>query len=157
MLSWEYIAGFFDGEGCVTVSGTAARGQRRRAETRVKIQITQTGQRGKDLFDEMAIWLKERGIACKFSRYVHRNPLYRVRWVLMVNSRDSQLRFIEGILPYCYIKKTELQDCLRLMKLYPADKSVRSFLMKEHIMLAKEIDPSYMVRCVKGTKRKLAA
>jgi hypothetical protein len=108
-LSWEYVAGFFDGEGNIY----------NRLPTRILVSVAQSGNRGKVLLEELQLLLDKEGI---------RSSLYKMKthrfgaldcWVVATSYRDGAQRWLELMLPYLRIKKTEAQDTLRYLKIFP--------------------------------------
>jgi hypothetical protein len=108
MLSWAYIAGFMDGEGsigiCHGLSFTPC------------IRIAQSGQRGLKLLTEISNWIGEQGIHSSVrSERTKRLPAY----IISIQNRDNVAKFINAMMPFLHIKKSECQDALRTMILFP--------------------------------------
>lgn len=106
-----YIAGFFDGEGHISVS----MGDN---HIRPHIQIGQAGARGKVLLEELQTYLQTHGISMQIHQHkqrVRRKPV----WVLQTHNRQATMNFARLLLPHLRVKKAETQDVLRFLSLYP--------------------------------------
>lgn len=110
-LSWQYIAGFFDGEGNISLP------QNGDAMT-ARVSLCQSRERGKVLLEAIRDYIAPYGIVSGINRHkiytITQKPLYR----LYINGRDSVRRFLECCFPYLHIKKLEAQDNLRYMKIF---------------------------------------
>lgn len=113
-MNWSYIAGFFDGEGCISTEWNRAR-----RGMNFRMQFCQSGQEGQDVLEEIKEFMAKRGI---HSTMCHRSKKGRNRQmhVLVVSSRGSILRCLVGVLPHLRVKKTKAQDLWRFLRLYPA-------------------------------------
>lgn len=89
-LTIEYVAGFFDGEGCVYVGWTA----NRRPKPHVRINITQAKR---EILDDIRETLGVGG--------VYRQRKY---WQYSVGGRDGVQYFAARLIPYSRLKKEEL-------------------------------------------------
>ena len=122
-MSWPYIAGFFDGEGCMhAVGGGHMSGNR--TLVRFKITISQTKNVGRDTLEEIAEFLRERNINAYVMK--HRIAKHKIKphwhqcWDLMVGRMESIRLFVEGVFPYLRIKKSKAEDYRRMLILYPS-------------------------------------
>ena len=115
MLSWQYIAGFFDGEGhiCFHDGSVARRGA-------LYCTIVQTKDEGLWLLDDISEFLRGYGITSK----VHSNgaptsdkhaQCYRID----ILGWDNSVKFLSHMMPYLRIKKLKAQDVIRYHKVYP--------------------------------------
>jgi len=129
-IGWAYIAGFFDGEGCVKVRPEYSHGH---GYGTPMISISQTRDRGKLLLDEIQEFLLGHNILSKVRSYTPRNLEHQQAWTLWIHSRPGVCLFIQRVLPYVKIKKVEAQDVLRYSKLYkmPRHGASHSMLIKE--------------------------
>ena len=132
MMNWAYIAGFFDGEGCLHMVSMS----NRRLFQGFNIHIVQAGKRGKRALQQMQEFLHDEGVTSGI--YYHKpykeRKVYSKQeiWELAFGSRDSIVRFLERILPYLTVKKSEAQDALRMFQLYPkVSKEMLSVQIKE--------------------------
>ena len=112
-VSWQYIAGFFDGEGSIAVRTYKGYGN-------FNITIPQSGVVGERILKEIQWFLKQEDInSCVFLdtkvRGLAKKPVHR----LCVNNRINMIAFLRHVLPYLHVKHTQAQDVLRFDKLYP--------------------------------------
>lgn len=122
-MSWAYIAGFFDGEGCLNAVGGGSLGSTK-SKVRFRIQISQTLNVGRDTLEEMAEFLRERGISSYVVKHGlarhRRTPKWRQCYNLLILRVESVRLFIEGVFPYLRIKKSRAEDYRRMTILYPS-------------------------------------
>lgn len=113
-MTWQYVAGFFDGEGCISTEWNRAR-----RGMNFRVQLCQSGREGQDVLEEIKEFMAERRI---HSTMCHRSKHGRNRQmhVLVVSSRESILRCLVAVLPHLRIKKVKAQDLWRFLRLYPA-------------------------------------
>lgn len=115
VMSWQYIAGFFDGEGSI---GTGVHSTGRQATA----YIAQSGPVGLLTLRRISEFLTENGIknsvfeSGKAGKHLRTMPSYR----LALCGYTSVVKFLTALFPYLYIKKTFAQDILRYHKLYPS-------------------------------------
>jgi hypothetical protein len=115
-ITWEWLAGFFDGEGSISVTlgkhyGICAR-----------ISVTQSGDRGHDVIEGIAAFLLLQGIfPSKIGvRSPENNPLSKLpQYTLAISSRESVDLFLYKIFPYLKLKNLEAQHAWRTLKIYP--------------------------------------
>lgn len=106
VMSWPYIAGFFDGEGNVRLSGSLSS---------VQLSLHQSGKRGKKVLETIRDFLlNEHGISSRVAEREERTknqPMFR----LYIYNRVGVVMFIHGVMPYLHVKKVECQDLLRYL------------------------------------------
>lgn len=112
-LSWPYIAGFFDGEGHVSIVSS-------HNSFVAIICIGQTRERGKKLLHEMTQWLGRHGILGVTNQQECRYPKAQTLYRMWIRRRTSVIPFLTKVMPYLHIKKIESQDVLRFLVLFPA-------------------------------------
>lgn len=120
-MSWEYLAGFFDGEGTIRLSNRATHWS-----------IAQSQDRGRRALEEIQRFLGDQGIPSGIHVKRRRDGMY----TLWISKRASVERIGRATLPYLRIKKVEMQDALRYLTIYPllqAKPRVWSMLMKERL------------------------
>src|SRR5262249_2004061 len=102
-MNWPYIAGFFDGEGCIRVDI-------------FQLTITQSVAKGGDrIFKEMQEFFLVHGIRSSIYRNLRvKSPVV----VLRISERKSAIHFLNMTLPYLRVKRTPAQDILRYRKLF---------------------------------------
>jgi hypothetical protein len=116
-LNWDYIAGFFDGEGSLSMMNFTHRDTLAAAV----VTISQSGDEGLAVLTEMQTFLAERGIKA----YLHRPrriKRYRPMHNLKICARPSVSLFLQAMLPRVRIKRVVVQDVLRFFTLYPSIK-----------------------------------
>lgn len=116
MITWQYLAGFFDGEGCVNYANSGS------ARTyRVRLTFSQAFPRGKVLLSKIKSFLESNG--CKLGK-IHTSGRQATEdkqgWQIQVVRKDSTSKVMKEMLPFLEIKKLEVQDALRRQKLYPS-------------------------------------
>lgn len=113
-MNWGYIAGFFDGEGCLHAINA---GGSRTGRFRVTISQTQ-----KEVLDEIAEFLCERFIDAYVltHRAAARSPHKKQGWNLWITKQKSVAKFIEGVFPYLRVKKQRAEDYRRVCLLTPS-------------------------------------
>ena len=110
-MTWQYIAGFFDGEGNVNTS--ASRGR----SWAVRIVQTET-----NVLNRIAKFLEEHNIeshlyhSYKASQYKKAN---KDLWCLQLTGESNVNQFLAGVLPFLIVKKPLAQDIIRFFKIYP--------------------------------------
>lgn len=111
-MNWNYVAGFFDGEGSVCIPNGAHHNPR--------VALYQTGERGRVVLASIQRFIYEEDRI--ESRLVphERGGNRKIIWTLVVERRYEVQCFLAWILPYVRIKKVEVQDHLRYLKVFPA-------------------------------------
>jgi intein-encoded DNA endonuclease-like protein len=108
VISWQYIAGFFDGEGTVVIT---VRGQVRC----VTVQST------REVLDLIQVFLGYGTVRKNRPRF------YR----LGIYAREDVRDFIEGILPFTVVKRTQLEEALRLLDCTGRERRAGAVTLKE--------------------------
>lgn len=111
-MTWFYIVGFFDGEGSVSTYYNVGR---RGGETRV--HINQSGDVGHKLLEEIAGFLRARGIRSNITSTKPKRG--RTIWAVQISSRESVERFLRAVRPYVRVKKQVVEDTLRFFAAFP--------------------------------------
>lgn len=111
-LSWQYIAGFFDGEGCITTSTGMS----------IRVTITQTGDVGFRLLSMIREFVTPFGIRA----HINAKPVYNEKhtpcWHLVVSEADSCVIFLHKMIPFLHVKKVLAEDKARLLIWYATKK-----------------------------------
>lgn len=98
--NWPYLAGIFDGEGCVHIADFKmhlANPDRQQQAYRLDIHITTTSK-------ELAHWLVKE-VGGKFYKRESTNPNWKDAYRWEISGRKNRERFFKGILPYLVIKR----------------------------------------------------
>ncbi|HKS73745.1 MAG TPA: LAGLIDADG family homing endonuclease, partial [Terriglobales bacterium] len=94
-IGWAYIAGFFDGEGCLHAVGPSVGGK-----GRFRVTISQSLDVGRITLEEIASFLSEHGIRAYVLAHRHskrlEKPHWRQVWNLWITEQQSIVWFIEG-------------------------------------------------------------
>ena len=116
-MTWDYVAGFFDGEGCVEVHSNVAR----RSTGTIRVSISQSGDRGKRICKEIIDFLEARGIHSNLAKQ-GQGEKYKPAWKVITSGKGNTEKFLKAILPYVRVKKLETQDTWRYLKAFPSIK-----------------------------------
>lgn len=106
-MHWAYIAGFFDGEGCIT----------RKRDLIGRIGISQAGEHGRGVLEEIGRALTLASIPFSVQS-VKQKPPWLVRNELCITSIRAAYLFLGLVLPWLIVKKTRAQDTVRFLKLF---------------------------------------
>lgn len=111
VMNWAYVARFFDGEGSVSPQGLRT--------TCLTIIVTQAGDTGKEVLEEMRDFMASEGIGSKLAprveHYPNRKPVYR-----LCTSGPRAALMLKKMFPYLRVKKVIAQDVIRFRKMYPS-------------------------------------
>ncbi len=106
-LSDEYIAGFFDGEGCISSNLTYTTGKYEKYPwVSVRISISNTAR---DVLE--AIRDKYGGSVCSKGGGKNKNCFH-----LRICGKDKMYKFLIAIYPYCIIKKEQISIALEFIE-----------------------------------------
>ena len=111
-MTWEYLAGFVDGEGHISVRNGAVNGG-------VRLNIAQAGDVGKCVLLTIREFLLARGITPTQVREIHRRPGHLQCYVLEVTKRAELMKVLKRLLPHLIVKKVVAQDVLRFLVAFP--------------------------------------
>ncbi len=110
-MTWQYVAGFFDGEGNINICPSRGRSWPARivqSETRVLNTISE--------------FLKGNGIESHLYHSYKAGQYKNAKkdlWCLQITGESNTRVFLQGILPFLIVKKLLVQDVLRFFKIYP--------------------------------------
>lgn len=114
-LTWDYIAGFFDGEGSVsTMCFTHRQGIQGTVAT-----LSHSGAEGLFILTQIRDFLWERGIK-GYLQKPQTNGRYRPMHNLKMSSRASTEAFLKEMLPRVSVKRVIVQDTLRFFTMNPS-------------------------------------
>ncbi len=101
-MSWQYIAGFFDGEGCIchSISNNGYK--------RYDISMSQKPIK---VLKIIRIFLLRHDIESK----IHKDKCTGVH-VVTISGRINKAMFLNRILPYLIVKKDKAEECLEWIK-----------------------------------------
>mgnify|MGYP001595777668 CR=1 FL=1 len=112
-MNWEYIAGFFDGEGSLSTMSSTYR------PTMTIACLTQSGKEGFVILSAIRdfLWaLGIKGYICSANRRGNYRQIHNLR----MSSRIGVTLFLEAMLPRVSVKRVIVQDTLRYFKMYPS-------------------------------------
>jgi intein-encoded DNA endonuclease-like protein len=120
-MTWEYIAGFFDGEGSITYNGKGYR-----------VSIAQTN---KEVFDKMVA-----SIGCGMIFEVKkRQEHWKQSWVYYIAKQEDVFRFLQECYPYLIVKKQLAKKTIKELcvsiKAAQARKTLRAERIKQATIL----------------------
>lgn len=110
-MNWEYIAGFFDGEGCIHMSHGG--------RCKTYVSICQSQDRGRRVLEEISKFLFEADMIHSVVSSYERKNRTKTMHLLTVKRREDVQCFLMYVLPLVRIKKVEAQDVLRYFKMFP--------------------------------------
>jgi Trp operon repressor len=117
-MNWQYVAGFFDGEGCVTWDRGITK--KHAGFSTPTITVSQSGDfRGSVVLERIKVFLREEGIHSRIrpqKSKKRRKPMFN----LVVSSRENVSLFLRKVLGAVIVKRTVVQDTLRFLTLYPS-------------------------------------
>ena len=117
-LTWQYVAGFFDGEGHI---GTHANRARRSWFGSVAT-FAQSGKEGAEILGEIKAFLKEHGVVAylRCQPRSQSNTALRDMWSLKIASRPNLTTFLRFIVPHLRVKRVVAEDHLRFLAMFPS-------------------------------------
>lgn len=120
-MTWQWLAGFFDGEGCIRFSPNGG----------LHLTMGQAGPRGLRCLSEIQHFLAEQGVKTGLHgpryQYLHQRERNTPLYSLWMSHRDSVCTVGRQLLPYLRVKRVEVQDHLRYCQLFPALRSGPTF------------------------------
>lgn len=123
-MTWDYVAGFFDADGCIRIF------YHYNKQKYPRLQFTNTN---KQVIEEIKNFLKTGHI------YTHEpNPKYKnkhsTRYDLQVDKHEAIERIIRKLIPRTIVKKQRLTDALTLIKTQKWNFSLGAYYrMKPHV------------------------
>lgn len=128
-MSWDYIAGFFDGEGSVYFPLG-------RNQHYPKMSVVQSQDRGLILLTEIRDFLLSQGIHCTLAKPRMTSPLSNhPMHCLDIYGRDSAIMFLKEVGPRLRIKRVISQDIIRFLSAFPSPKG---YLLRENRVIQKQ-------------------
>jgi DNA invertase Pin-like site-specific DNA recombinase len=123
-MTWAYIAGFFDGEGCLHAVGGGAHSETTN-KAKFRVTIAQSNPIGRDTLQEIADFLQSHCIKAYVLKHHNKKEQRlhpgkrRPMWNLWITQRQSIIWFVEGVFPYLRIKKQKAEDYRREVVAFP--------------------------------------
>lgn len=117
MIGKEYLAGFFDGEGCIYLGTTTASGTSKKYPHLI-VTLSQSGDGGKTLLLNIQNHYGGRFSKSKKYKDSHKDA-YQLRW-----TGKKAILFLDQIPPFLVIKKEKARQSCTFMEDYYANKSV---------------------------------
>ena len=114
-VNWDYIAGFFDGEGSISTMNFSCR----HTLAATMVTLSQTGTEGIVVLSAIRDFLWSLGIK-GYLQTQKRREGYRTMHHLKINARPSVTLFLLNILPRISVKRVAVQDALRFIMLFPS-------------------------------------
>ncbi len=137
-----YIAGFLDGDGCITVQIKKAKNRPNGWRLMFTICFYQDTRHEKTLF-----WIKEKlGIG-----YISRRNDRMTE--LRINGYEQVRNILQNIYPYSKFKKKQIESILKILKIIQKGKSLVSLSRKDRIFIANEITKARSENYQSGQKR----
>lgn len=116
-MNWDYIAGFFDGEGCVSTF----RNRCRTGLPSTVVCISQTGEEGFAVLTEIREFLLALGIKGYICTQTRRNiPNRRVIHNLQISARPSTTAFLKAVLDRVRVKRAKVEQTLAFFEANPS-------------------------------------
>lgn len=119
-LSWQYVAGFFDGEGCITMPLSRYGESNKFGGIQPYIQMAQAGEIGRVITHEIRDWLSLQNIKADVQYRRSKKKGHKDSWTLRIRGRKWSCAFLTKIMPFVIVKRTVCQDFWRFMELYPS-------------------------------------
>lgn len=110
-ITWQYIAGFFDGEGSITIYSP------REKQNYIMISMAQSEGQNKVLY-LIQEFLLQKGIAANIYISKPKTQYGRQKlFALCIRKKRESVIFLEGILPYLIVKKDKATESLKIAKI----------------------------------------
>lgn len=113
VMTWEYVAGFFDGEGNIRLDMGSGKAN-------AKLTLTQADERGRILLTVLQEFMAEQSIRARINKSAELGPTGKYMYRLYIYNRAGVLAFLKNVFPFIYIKKLECQDIWRYLMLFPS-------------------------------------
>jgi hypothetical protein len=114
-LNWDYVAGFFDGEGNISVGPNAARP----STGQYRASFSQSGAIGGYILYKIKEFLAVNGIHSLLRMQSKETERHQTSYALLISGKTPLLSFLSAIFPYLCVKRTQAQDAIRFLRLYP--------------------------------------
>jgi len=122
-MSWPYVAGFFDGEGCIFMNHISGR-----LTGHYKVTITQSER---PVLQGVAAFLAQNGIDSRIYGRQKMTGQRRQLINLIIQRKENVVKFLRFVIPYLWVKRVQAQDALRIMSMWEGLRSNPEF-RREH-------------------------
>lgn len=116
-MNWDYIAGFFDGEGNIYAKRVEKSSSRHK--NRFKITMGQRADR-REVLLEIKRFLEARGIPCTFYTYMHKESRFKPSGhemaILSIEWRDAVCCFCRKVKNKVIVKRNDVLNALEFAK-----------------------------------------
>jgi len=130
-ITWEWLAGFFDGEGWVS----SPQIQKKTGQMIIQVGL---GQRDKEILEEVQKFLRKEGLACSLQEA--RRGKYPL-WKLVITSEPAVKKFCE-IMKMKSRMRLKIGQCERALTYIELNKEMKTKTTKEErISLLKQFKP----------------
>jgi len=112
-MDWQYLAGFFDGEGNIYLQQGKSKG--------IQVTLHNTDYQ---ILKEIRDFLHERGIKASLTKDKgkHRNGYSRKElWKLLITNQWDARKFFKNIMPMARVKREKISESLIFMKTFKRD------------------------------------
>jgi len=120
-MTWEYIAGFFDGEGSITNNGKGFR-----------VSISQTNQEVLEAIRSFVGF----GFVIKTKK---RKEYWKDCWVYYITKQKEVYSFLLKVSPFLIVEKRKAESCLPLLKETVRKQQERQIRLKHRIKTIKKL------------------
>jgi hypothetical protein len=128
-VSWEYIGGFFDGEGSIGIHRT-------KKQFIPRIAITNNNF---EILNKIALFLTENKIKVKIRPRKRYKPNYSQGYALEITNYVNTKLFLENVYPYLFVKKPHAKLMLEIIKMRIKTPSRKGFKLHESTYTQEEI------------------
>jgi len=107
-MSWEYIAGFFDGEGCIYRAT-----KKGKVLNHYRLTITQVNT---EVLYTIKQFLQDNNIVSRIHERQHlQSPRCRTTTMLVIDNYQNTLPFLNNILPHLIVKKDKAMEAISVL------------------------------------------
>lgn len=137
-ITWDYVAGFFDGEGCINIA--KAREGQHGGSGSFAVTMVQATTRGRDLLDAMAEFLELHHIKSKVYRKREASSRRKEAFGIVIQGRESVRRFLKAIAFRLHMKKQLAEDAYRFITVFPPVHGLVGNTKHDHIPIQALLD-----------------
>lgn len=119
-LSWQYVAGFFDGEGHVGMVRQKKCGEGHYSNGSIRASMVQSRERGRILLEAVSKFLSNYGIKSTVGVHHPGDERCSRSYHLRMTGYRSVIPFLQQCMPFIWIKKSEAEDLIRFYRAFPS-------------------------------------